>query len=117
MLAGYGNLSGLLFAVVFSGGLLSATTRDVWRIVGWCLLDAAAASATIAFVGFWVLATSAREVGHSAARAYMYTPDPTPSVGQEAPATVHGPIRFSLQLQVRSWHADVIIKVNSHDVP
>ena len=63
VLAGYGNLSGLLFAVVFTGGLLSPTTRDVWRIVGWCLLDAAAASATIAFVGFWVMATSAREVG------------------------------------------------------
>jgi hypothetical protein len=72
-LAGYGNLGGLLLAIVFTGGLLSATTRDVWRIVGWCLLDAAVASATIAFVGFWVMAVSAREVSLATLFACSFT--------------------------------------------
>ena len=64
--AGFGNLGTLVFAIAFTGGILAQTTRDVWRVVGWLMLDGAAASATIAFVGFWVLATSAREVSHSA---------------------------------------------------
>ena len=51
-----------MFAIAFTGGILAPTTRDVWRVAGWLMLDGAAASATIAFVGFWVLATSAREV-------------------------------------------------------
>ena len=61
MVTGFGNLGTLVFAVVFTGGILSTTTRDVWRIVGWVMLDGATASATIAFVGFWMMATSARE--------------------------------------------------------
>jgi len=63
---GFGNLGTLVFAIAFTGGILAETTRDVWRVVGWLMLDGAAASATVAFVGFWVLATSAREVRHFA---------------------------------------------------
>ena len=65
-LAGFGNLGTLVFAIAFTGGILAKTTQDVWRVVGWLMLDGAAASATVAFVGFWVLTTSAREVGHRA---------------------------------------------------
>ena len=55
-------MSMLLFGVVYAGLLLIPDLRDLWKAVGRYVLDATVVACTAAGVGFFVMATSAREV-------------------------------------------------------